>query len=152
MIFPSPGRIARVLTLAVVCLTIASIAGQFSKFFLDHGRLLGLVPLFDLDGERNVPAWFSSSMLFLCGFLLAMIAFFKKTEGAPYALHWSGLSIIFLYLSLDEAISIREGLNNARQRVPCRALLQHRGSRQLEIGFECWREDQRETLDTPARR
>lgn len=52
-----PARVTRWLSLVVACLVLASLAGQFSKYVLGHDRLLGLVPLFDLDREGNVPTW-----------------------------------------------------------------------------------------------
>lgn len=108
MILISPKELAKVLTLVVVFLTLASIAGQFFKYFLGHDHVLGLVPLFDLNQEQNIPTWYSSSTLFFCGILLALIAYSKTMQSASYFLHWSVLSIIFFYLSLDEAISIHE--------------------------------------------
>lgn len=108
MTFPAPKRVATLLLVVVLCLALASVAGQISKYFLGHDTVLGLVNVFQLDGEHNLPTWFSSSMLFVCGILLGMVAFTKRVEGARYAAHWSGLSIIFLFMSLDEAIMIHE--------------------------------------------
>ena len=108
MIFPSPKGITKVLVCVVVGLTLASVAGQFSRYFLGHDHLLGIIPLFRLTGEGLIPTWYSSSALFLCGFLLAMIAYSKTMECAPYSRHWAAMSIIFLCLSLDEQISIHE--------------------------------------------
>ena len=108
MTFPAPKRVATLLLVVVLCLALASFAGQISKYFLGHDSVLGLVHVFDLESEHNIPAWFSSSMLFVCGLLLGMVAFTRRVEGARYAAHWTGLSIIFLYMSLDEAIMIHE--------------------------------------------
>ncbi len=108
MTFPAPKRVATLLLVVVLCLALAGVAGQISKYFLGHDTVLGLVNVFQLDWEHNIPTWFSSSMLLVCGLLLGMVAFTKRVEGARYAAHWSGLSIIFLYMSLDEAIMIHE--------------------------------------------
>ena len=108
MISISPKKFTKVLAFVVLFLTLASIAGQFSKYYLGHGYLFRLVPLFHLDEEWNIPSWYSSSALLLCAILLAVIALAEKKECAPYFLHWSALSIVFLCLSLDEAISIHE--------------------------------------------
>lgn len=104
----SPRRVYQLLTLVVVCLTLASLAGQFSKYFLGHDSLKGFVRLFYLDYENNIPTWYSSSALLLCSLLLATIAVAKKRDGAHYVFHWTALSIIFLFLSLDEAASVHE--------------------------------------------
>jgi len=105
---PSPKTIFLALLCIVGCLTLASLAGQFSNYVLGHGTLLGFVPLFHLDSERNVPTWYSSSTLLLCSILLGLIANHKMREGECYSLHWVGLALIFVFLSLDEAISTHE--------------------------------------------
>lgn len=104
----SPKKLRQILTLVVLCLTLASLAGQFSTYFLGHGTLKGFVRLFYLDYENNIPTWYSSSALLLCSLLLATIAVAKKRDGAHYVFHWTALSIIFLFLSLDEAASVHE--------------------------------------------
>jgi hypothetical protein len=108
MVSISPRRFAKALTIVVLCLTLASIAGQFSKYVLGYGGLFGFVRLFHTDSEGNIPAFYSSSTLLLCSILLATIASAKKRGGDRYALHWRALAIIFLFLSLDEAASIHE--------------------------------------------
>ncbi len=67
--------------------------------------------MFNLDGEMNVPAWYSSSTLLLCSILLGLIANHKMREGDGYSLHWVGLALIFVFLSLDEAIMVHERFN-----------------------------------------
>lgn len=111
MISISPKKFTKGLAFVVLFLTLASIAGQFSKYYLGHDYLLGIVPLFDLSMESNIPSWYASSTLLLCAILLAVISLAKKKECASYVLHWSALSIVFLCLSLDEAISIHENWN-----------------------------------------
>jgi len=104
----SPKKLRQILTLVVLCLTLASLAGQFSTYFLGHDTLKGFVRLFDLNYENNIPTWYSSSALMLCSLLLATIAVAKKRDSAHYVFHWTALSIIFLFLSLDEAASVHE--------------------------------------------
>lgn len=108
MLILSPKKIARVLTAIVVCLVVLSLIGQFSKYILGYGRLLGFVPLTDLNGEQNIPAWFSSSLLLLCSGLLAAVALLQKGIRDRFVRHWFALSGIFLFLSLDEAVSLHE--------------------------------------------
>ena len=109
----SPKRVALILGLVVLFLTIAGIVTIFVEDSLCHrGNLTPnagpFVKLFNLDEEGNIPTFFSASTLLLCSALLAIIAFAKKKEDAPYRLHWKALSIIFLFLSLDEASSLHE--------------------------------------------
>ena len=104
--------LTRVLVVAVVSLVLASLVGQIAKYWLGRDRLLGFVRFFDLIGEGNAPAWFSSLMLLLCAILLASIAAAKLRSGAPFSWSWTGLAVIFLALSIDEAVSIHETVSN----------------------------------------
>lgn len=109
MISISPKKTAQFLSLVVLGITIASLATQFFKIVLGHQYLLGLVDLFNVDNEANIPAWYSSCALLFCAVLLGIIARGKYSERDRYTLHWGGLSFIFTLLSLDEAVSLHEG-------------------------------------------
>ncbi len=107
-VFVSPRRVFLVLTVVVICLSIVSLAGQFSRYILGHGRLFGLIRLFNVGQDSNVPTWYSSITLLFCSLLLAFIATSQKTARTRYALHWKVLSAIFLYISIDEVAMIHE--------------------------------------------
>ncbi|PSN13746.1 hypothetical protein C7293_14680 [filamentous cyanobacterium CCT1] len=62
--------------------------------------------LFSLDEELNIPAWYSSFMLLAASALLAVITATKRAD--RYFSYWKNLSLIFLFLSLDEAFSFHE--------------------------------------------
>ena len=102
-------RITVWLSLVISFLTLASIAGDYSIYFLGRRSALGVVDAFMLRQEANIPTWFAASTLLVCSILLATIALAKKAQGDRYTLHWSVLALIFLCLSLDETISIHEG-------------------------------------------
>lgn len=104
----TPRQCCRVLAIAVVCLTLAGSAIQFFKYILGHDYLLGLFPLFNLNSEISIPTWFASVTLLLCSMLLAVIFITHRRNAAPFALHWAVLSLIFLYLSIDEGAHIHE--------------------------------------------
>lgn len=104
----SPRRVTRVLLLAVVALTLASAAGQVSKYVFDHGRLAGLVPLFSVGEERNVPTWFSSATCLLAAAGLATIAAGARRAENRWAVHWIGLAVLLLALSIDETAELHE--------------------------------------------
>jgi hypothetical protein len=106
-----PAAVLRVQAAVIACLVAASLAGQVSKYFLGHDVVFGLVNLFDLDGEGNVPTWYQASSLLVCAALLGIIAAGTRAARRPFALHWLGLSLIFVYLSADEASFIHELLN-----------------------------------------
>ncbi len=89
-------------------LVLASVAGQISRYVLGHGHLFGLVDLFYVDVEDNIPTWYSSSMLLVCALLLGAIGSIARRDGDRFAAHWGALSLLFVCLSLDEAVSIHE--------------------------------------------
>lgn len=117
MIVLAPRRTTRILAVVVLSLTAASLAGQFSKYFLGHSRLYGFVPLFDLKLENNVPTWYAASTFLFCSALLWVIASAKREQRDRYVFHWRVLSMIFLYLSADEAASLHERLGAAVERL-----------------------------------
>lgn len=118
----SARTVARALSVTVALLLLAGVTTQFSKHVLGHDVLLGLVRLFDLNGEGNIPAWYSSMALLLSSALLAVIARAKRFARDPYVWHWAVLAVIFLGFSFDEAASLHEMLVK-----PLRAALHARG-------------------------
>lgn len=104
----NPTKILKILLLIIIFLILASTAVQISKYLFSHSNVFGLYRLFSLDDEGNVPTWYSSITLFVCSLLLAIIAYSKKKEKDLYLLHWSLLSIIFIFLSIDESACIHE--------------------------------------------
>ncbi|MBP6208021.1 MAG: hypothetical protein KA473_01210 [Anaerolineales bacterium] len=63
---------------------------------------------FYVDQEANIPTYFNTMILFIPSVLFAAIAFWKNSVRDKFKLHWVALSIIFLYLSLDEAAALHE--------------------------------------------
>ena len=104
----SPRRITHVLLVVILFLTLASLATQYSTYFLGHDWVFGMVPKFYLGNEANVPTWYQSSTILLASALLALIAAAKRLHHDPFASHWTWLAIIFLFLSLDEAAAFHE--------------------------------------------
>jgi hypothetical protein len=123
-----PRRITGILSVIVLLLTLAHIGGQFSTYYLGYDRIFGLIPMFNLNSEENIPAYFSTLMLLFSSILLAVIACAVKKSGAAYFYHWLGLSLIFLFLSMDESLSFHESMT-----VPLRKALNTSG-----ILFYAW--------------
>lgn len=66
---------------------------------------------FDLNREKNVPAFFSSGILMLASSLLFFI--YKISDKATGNKgNWLFLALIFLFLAIDEAIEIHEYINH----------------------------------------
>ncbi len=110
----SPRRLAQILSIAALGLTLASVAGSLSAFYLSPGKGLlkeaqeSFVRLFYLDAEANVPTWYSASALLLCSALLTTIACAKRAQQDPFVRHWAGMAILFLGMSIDEEAILHE--------------------------------------------
>lgn len=104
----SPNRILKVLLFTIGLLGTLSLLGQFSHFFLGHGRLFGFVPEFNVNVENNIPTYFSALLLLSAGVLLGLIARLVREIEGPFRRHWLGLAFVFTYLSVDEISSLHE--------------------------------------------
>lgn len=111
-----PKSILIKLLYVILFLLLANITGIVSKFYFNHGRLYGLVPLFDFNTEANIPTFYSSLALLSCSILLTFISLKHKRHGSSY-IPWVGLSIIFLFLSIDEIAAIHESMNDSLQQI-----------------------------------
>jgi hypothetical protein len=104
-----PKKVAWTFSLAVVFLTIVNIPAQYIN--INFGRVTAIrrvASFFDVNGEGNIPALFSSLTLLFSAALLGVIARSKREAGDTYARHWFCLALIFLFLSVDEAVSLHE--------------------------------------------
>jgi hypothetical protein len=80
----------------------------------------GVVPLFDLDQEKNAPTYFSSLSLAFAAALVAVIA--AAHRGKRYFWHWVVMSVAFLFVSFDELVAVHEQLSQ-----PLRATFEFTG-------------------------
>jgi hypothetical protein len=64
--------------------------------------------IFDLDGERNVPAIYSAALLFSVAVLALLVGRLDPAPGLPYL--WVALSALFVFVSADEFGEIHERL------------------------------------------
>ncbi|RPJ70541.1 MAG: hypothetical protein EHM24_15250 [Acidobacteria bacterium] len=106
-------RVMLVLLLPAAALLAASLAGQVLKYGFNHDHVFGLVNLFDVDGEMNLPTWYSAATLLLAAALLAIIGRVHSVRRDGDARYWFGLAVLFLCVSTDEASFIHELLNPA---------------------------------------
>jgi hypothetical protein len=98
------------MAICAVLLVVASLATQAGSRSSDRYVFFVLGSAFNLDGENNIPAWFSTISLFLCALILVAIGAVCWKQNGGHRWYWIGLSVVFLGLSLDEAASIHEWL------------------------------------------
>jgi hypothetical protein len=109
----NPRRVTQILLAVIVALVLLSVAGQYYKYFVGHDpALLKLAAKLDLDGEENcLPTWYQVCTLFACFIGLGVITLAKRARQDRWTRRWGFLALAFLYLSLDESVSVHEQLN-----------------------------------------
>lgn len=107
----SPRTVAWLLGIAFVGLLAGGTAAEIGLDLAGRRADFGPISLFNLSFEGNLPTWYSSLLLLVCALLLLLIAHLSAAAGLPYPRHWRVLGLIFLYISIDEAVMIHESLN-----------------------------------------
>jgi hypothetical protein len=100
--------IVRLLGAIAFILVIASIGGQLILFLTGHQHWL--TDLFNVDIEQNIPTLFSVFLLLFAALLLAIITAIKKKQRDSHVMYWTILSSGFLFMAIDEAVSMHEKL------------------------------------------
>jgi len=96
------------LAVMIIVLAIAHLIFQSVRYHLGIESLYGLVQLFDMGQEANLPTYFSSMQLLFASLLLFLAGVLRRQARDRYAAHWLWLSLIFLLLSMDEMAEIHE--------------------------------------------
>ena len=109
----APKNVARFLGWIVLFFSLAHAAGLFSRFVLGHDTVFGLIDLFDLNSEKNLPTFYASASLLFCAALLALIAVMRWPNREW--IFWAILTVVFAFLSYDEAAAIHESLGQTLQ-------------------------------------
>ena len=92
-------------------MTVVIALGLFAYVFTEltgHGSLLGFLRLLSVSSEQSIPTYVSVINLLLASILVFIIYSYEKTNKQNGAGYWLFLSILFLFLSIDESISIHE--------------------------------------------
>ena len=90
-------------------LLVFHLGALFVKHYLGYPVALGLVPMFHFDSDTSISSYYSALCLLVAGVILANISILHKKRSDSY-LYWLGLSLIFVFLSFDEASAIHERL------------------------------------------
>lgn len=107
-----PRRILKVLLLIIATLVVlgALLPPPFYQVWLGReswaAEIVGM--RFDLNGEGNIPAYFSALQLLACAAALAVIAARSWRAHSRWRFHWSLLAAGFFYMSIDEAAQLHE--------------------------------------------
>jgi len=66
--------------------------------------------MFDLDGEANIPTWFSSGQLLAIAIILWVVAIYRSRPERPSRAFLLTAGTGFLLLSADEVVQLHEGI------------------------------------------
>lgn len=84
---------------------VGDIHGPWHEFLIDL-----LMQSFYLDLEGNIPTYYNVVLLLIPTTLLFAIAAAKTQLKDKFRYHWHALTLVFLFLSIDEASSLHERL------------------------------------------
>jgi hypothetical protein len=104
----SRAKLRRILFTLMALVVGAGAVVEVLKSGLRVRGIRAWVPIFSLSYEQNIPTWYSSCLLLVCSLLLAVIAMGARKSNASYVRHWWLLAAGFLYISLDETVSLHE--------------------------------------------
>lgn len=97
--------------LLAASITVLALAGSVVMVLHDvygYNYAKGLIPMFDLGGEGNVPTLFSFLLIAANAALLGCIAADARRRDDAMALRWKLLAIIFVFLAVDEMVGLHE--------------------------------------------
>ena len=111
----TPRVFAHVLGTAIVCLICADVAGLILRYGFGFDTAKGLIPLFDLNTEANIPTFFSVLMALFRVVLLAIVGLEARHRASPDARYWLVLAAGFLFIAYDEAFQVHEKMTQPMQ-------------------------------------
>lgn len=103
-----PRSVAQVLAAAALFLLCASFAGQTMRFVFDRDSVFGLVQLFDVDLERNIPTFFTVLLALGNALLLLLVGLGSRSRAPHETPYWYVLAAGFLFIGYDEGFQVHE--------------------------------------------
>ncbi len=109
LVSPQTRRVIRLsFGVAISLLVALGTAGEIARLGFGHDVLFGLVRLFGLGQEANVPTWYSSATLLIAATLAGVAARWQFHLGSSLARQWLFLAILLALMSMDETAAIHE--------------------------------------------
>ena len=106
------GSVTGALAVMFLVLLAGHLAGLWARFSRGWPADTPWISFLGFDNEANLPTWFSTILFVLAAVLLGVIARWRRREGDPFARHWTALALLFVFLSVDEACTVHERLND----------------------------------------
>lgn len=97
-----------------VVITSILILGLFRyliTYVTGHDDMLGFLRIIDVGEESSIPTYFSTLNLVLSSLFALIIYKIEKATNRNKANYWLFLAVLFLFLSIDEGVSIHENFD-----------------------------------------
>ena len=104
----SSKKIAYALLGTIAFLLLANLAVIYLRFVRGFEHLRGFIHGFYFDAEANFPSLYSALAIFLCSVLLWLIGSLQREKASKHSFYWKFLSIVFVFLAMDEFGSLHE--------------------------------------------
>lgn len=107
-----PKRLRNWLMILALGFSLTSIISEYLVEFVlpqpTDSLIKQFLDLFSVNLEGSFPTWYSTILLFVVAVIVLLVAVAKFRAGDKHRWYWSGLGIIFLYLSADEGAGVHE--------------------------------------------
>jgi hypothetical protein len=103
-----PTAVVRPLARGTAVVMLAGVVALILRTRLGHDSVFGLVPMFDLDREHDIPAFCSTLLLLAAALGFAGVAAVHRAEGSRLAGGWTALALGFLVMATDENLALHE--------------------------------------------
>jgi len=103
----TPKTVVKVLGTITILLICINLLLNVIKYITKDASIYGLMPLFKLSAENNIPSFFSGCLFLFSSILLMLIWKVKKHYEKPGKI-WGMLALLFLFLAYDELFSVHE--------------------------------------------
>jgi hypothetical protein len=113
----NPLAVFLVLAEMAAILVLLSIEGQLITHINGFKNASGIVRMFDIGEEQNIPTLFSSLLLMLAAIFLAVISIMERNQKGYYDKYWSILSFGFLLMAVDEQFCFHERFTEPMQKL-----------------------------------
>lgn len=100
--------ISTLLWSVLAVIVVLATARELYVGYYGTGTALKDLRHFALDSERSLPSWYENLSMAAAAMLLGLIALLARDNDRQNRLHWSALAILFLFLSVDAAVSFHE--------------------------------------------
>jgi hypothetical protein len=108
--------ISRTLAVATAIILLLSVMGQLWLYLTPRESPWGIVGLFNVDFEMNVPTFYQVLVLLAAVLLPTIIAILKRQARAPFVVHWWLLALGFFVIANDEFYALHEKLSEPLRR------------------------------------